>query len=104
EVRLKLATRPENIVRLIVRWVARCGAVCACSALACLICMLAISGATAQGTADSQSYPNRTVRIIVPFPPGRPTDTLLPLLAQRLTEVWHHPVLIEHQPAPTPPI
>ena len=75
-------------MRLIVRWVARCAAVCACSGLACLICMLAISGATAQGTADSRSYPNRTVRIIVPFPPGGPTDILMRVVGQRLSEVW----------------
>src|SRR5262249_19882028 len=98
EVRLKRATKPENIVRLILRLTARCAAVCARCGLACLICMLAVSDATAQGTADSQSYPNRTVRIIVPFPPGGPTDILMRVVGQRLSEVWHQPVVIENQP------
>jgi len=85
-------------VRLILRLAACCGAVCACSGLVCLICMLAISDAVAQATADSQSYPNRTVRIIVPFPPGGPTDILTRVLGQRMSEVWSQPVVIENQP------
>jgi tripartite-type tricarboxylate transporter receptor subunit TctC len=64
--------------------------------------MLALADAVAQGTADSQSYPNRTVRIIVPFPPGGPTDILMRVVGQRLSEVWHQPVVIETNPAPIP--
>src|SRR5262249_43444757 len=102
EIRLKRATKPENIVRLILRLAAHCGAVCACSGLVCLICMLAIAGATAQGTADSVSYPNRAVRIIVPFPPGGPTDILTRVLprgsGQRMAGVWAPPVVSENEP------
>jgi tripartite-type tricarboxylate transporter receptor subunit TctC len=85
-------------VRLILRLAAHCGAVCACCGLICLIFMLAIADATAQGTADSLSYPNRAVRIIVPFPPGGPTDILTRVLGQRMSEVWGQPVVIENQP------
>src|SRR5262249_39713206 len=60
--------------------------------------MLVISGAIAQGSADSHSYPNRAVRIIVPFPPGGPTDILTRVLGQRMSEVWGQPVVIENQP------
>src|SRR6266516_1154861 len=49
-------------------------------------------------TGDSRSYPNRTVRIIVPFPPGGPTDILTRVLGQRMSEVWGQPVVIENQP------
>jgi tripartite-type tricarboxylate transporter receptor subunit TctC len=54
----------------------------------------------AQGTntADIQSYPNRTVRIVVPFPAGGPTDILMRVVAQRMSEVWSQPVVIENQP------
>src|SRR5262249_30474821 len=44
-----------------------------------------------QGTGDRQSYPNRVVRIIVPFPPGGPTDILTRVLGQRMNEVWGQP-------------
>ena len=63
-----------------------------------LACMLAISLANAQGIAEGQTYPNRAVRIIVPFPAGGPTDILTRVLAQRLSEIWAQPVVIENQP------
>jgi tripartite-type tricarboxylate transporter receptor subunit TctC len=54
----------------------------------------------AQGTntADIQNYPNRAVRIVVPFPAGGPTDILMRVVAQRMSEVWSQPVVIENQP------
>jgi tripartite-type tricarboxylate transporter receptor subunit TctC len=65
---------------------------------AVLIGMLATAGASAQGIDDGQTYPNRAIRIIVPFPPGGPTDILARVLAQRMSEVWGQPVVIENQP------
>ena len=35
-----------------------------------LACALAGGHAFAQGATDATGYPNRTVRLIVPFPPG----------------------------------
>jgi tripartite-type tricarboxylate transporter receptor subunit TctC len=59
--------------------------------------MLAGSHATAQ-SLDAATYPNRPVRIIVPFPAGGPTDILARVVAQRLSEVWGQGVVIENQP------
>jgi tripartite-type tricarboxylate transporter receptor subunit TctC len=59
---------------------------------------LAMSAATAQGSADVKAYPNRAIRIIVPFPAGGPTDILSRVVAQRLSEVWGQPVVVENQP------
>jgi tripartite-type tricarboxylate transporter receptor subunit TctC len=36
--------------------------------------------------ASAQQYPNRTVKVIVPWPPGQATDLAARLVAQKLSE------------------
>jgi tripartite-type tricarboxylate transporter receptor subunit TctC len=63
-------------------------------------------GATAFGssalapvrTAHAQAYPSRTIRIIVPFPAGGPTDILSRVIAQKMSEDWGQPVVVENRP------
>jgi tripartite-type tricarboxylate transporter receptor subunit TctC len=61
------------------------------------LAMLVICGqAFAQGAA--QNYPNKTIRIIVPFPAGGPTDILARVIGQRMSEDWGQPVVIDNRP------
>jgi hypothetical protein len=48
-------------------------------------------------TARAQTYPNRYVRFVVPFPPGGSADPIARILANRLSEVWGQQVVIENQ-------
>jgi tripartite-type tricarboxylate transporter receptor subunit TctC len=48
--------------------------------------------------AGAQSYPNQTVKIIVPFQAGSITDTLARALADKLTPLWKQNVIVENRP------
>jgi tripartite-type tricarboxylate transporter receptor subunit TctC len=47
--------------------------------------------------ARAQSYPNRYVRFVVPFPPGGSADPIARVLANRLSEVWGQQVVLENK-------
>ena len=49
------------------------------------------------GLAVAQSYPERPVKLVVPFPPGGPTDGMARIIGQKLAEKWGHPVIIENR-------
>jgi tripartite-type tricarboxylate transporter receptor subunit TctC len=48
--------------------------------------------------AAGVDWPARTVRVVVPFPPGGSTDTTARLVGNRLQEVWGQSVVIENKP------
>jgi len=56
------------------------------------------SALTSIGTAQAQAFPNRTIRIIVPFPAGGPTDIVSRVIAQKMSEDWGQPVVVENRP------
>ena len=51
------------------------------------------------GTTPSkaESWPQRAVRVIVPLPPGTATDVIARLFAEKLSQRWHQPVVIENR-------
>ena len=46
----------------------------------------------------TQSFPAKTARIVVPFPPGGPLDATGRLLAQQLSERWGQSIVVENKP------
>ena len=60
--------------------------------------MAALAGAAAQ---DAASYPNQTVRIVVPFSAGGATDITARIIGQKLADEWKVSVVVENRPGAT---
>jgi len=56
--------------------------------------MLACAG----DDALAQNYPSRTIRMIVPFAAGGPTDVIARIVAQKLSETWGQQIYAENVP------
>jgi tripartite-type tricarboxylate transporter receptor subunit TctC len=48
-------------------------------------------------TASAQIYPNKTIRIVVPYPPGGGADMTTRPIAQQLSERWGQPVVVDNR-------
>ncbi len=60
------------------------------AAVAALLCLMA--------SAQAQTYPNRPVRILVPYAPGGITDIAARLVGAKLGEMWGQSVVVENEP------
>jgi tripartite-type tricarboxylate transporter receptor subunit TctC len=65
-----------------------------------LMSVVAIAQALAQTSADAdaKNYPNRPIRMLVPFPPGGPADLIARFVGQKMSEDFGQPVVIENRP------
>ena len=52
----------------------------------------------AAGASHAESYPDRAIRFVVPYPPGGTTDVLARLVGQKLSEAWGQPVIVDNRP------
>ena len=57
---------------------------------------LAVTGALSAFAADT--YPNRPVRLIVPYPAGGPNDVLARMVGGKLNDAWKEQVVIDNRP------
>ena len=48
--------------------------------------------------AAQQAYPNKPIRLVVPYTPGGSTDPLARMIAQRLAEKWGQSVIVDNRP------
>ena len=66
------------------------------TAAALMIAAIATSATTAQET-----YPNRVIKIVVPFAAGTTADVIPRLIGDKLTAKWGQPVIVENRPGAT---
>ena len=59
---------------------------------------LCFTSVTVHAQTAAQPWPQKTVRFIVPLPPGSGMDLSARLIAERLTARWGQPVVVENRP------
>ena len=69
--------------------------------MSCRSIALAVVSALAMGAAAAQerpdAFPSRSIKIVVPFPAGGPSDVLARMIGQKMSEDWGQPVVIENR-------
>jgi tripartite-type tricarboxylate transporter receptor subunit TctC len=68
------------------------------SRLPYLTLFLVFAVSAAASAAHAQTWPNRTVRIVVPYAPGGGVSVLAQILGTKLSEIVKQPVVIDNRP------
>ena len=64
----------------------------------CLTLCLVLAACALAGNAFAQGYPNRTIRIVVPYAPGGGVSVLAQIIGNKLSEQVKQPVVIDNRP------
>src|SRR5436305_10533590 len=56
-----------------------------------------VLGLVSRARAQTSGWPNRFVRLIVPFPPGGGTDAIARVVAGKLSDMWGQQMVVENR-------
>jgi tripartite-type tricarboxylate transporter receptor subunit TctC len=59
--------------------------------------LIGLCAALAPNMASAQDFPNRPIRLIVPFPPGGPNDIIARTIGQRMSEILKQPIVVDNR-------
>src|ERR1700721_34589 len=59
--------------------------------------LVGLSLLLAPSAAHTQDFPNKPIRLIVPFPPGGPNDIIARVVGQRMFEIIKQPLVIDNR-------
>jgi tripartite-type tricarboxylate transporter receptor subunit TctC len=68
------------------------------SALAAVAALLGLTTHGAAAAAPADTFPSRSIRLVVPFPPAGATDILARAVANDLQKTWGQSVVVENRP------
>jgi tripartite-type tricarboxylate transporter receptor subunit TctC len=60
--------------------------------------VLAAAAVSLLSSAALAQYPNKPIRVVVPFPAGGTTDILARAASQKMSEAWGQPVIVDNRP------
>ncbi len=63
-----------------------------------IFCAASALGMTLAANVFAQEFPEKPVRIVVPYPPGGFNDTLARVVGDRLSKIWNQAVLVDNRP------
>ena len=61
-------------------------------------CVLFLAALAFAGAAFAQQYPNRALRMVIPWPPGQATDLVGRVMAEKLSQLLGQPVVPDNRP------
>lgn len=59
--------------------------------------LIALVAVLVPALATAQDFPNKPIKLIVPFPPGGPNDIIARTVGQRMSEILKQPVVIDNR-------
>ncbi len=65
---------------------------------ACAVAALSLGFGLAASGASSATFPEKPVRLVLPYPAGGPTDAVSRVVAERLGALWGQPVIVDNRP------
>src|SRR5690349_23387435 len=68
------------------------------SIIGCSMFVVAAAVHAQPAPGGAQSYPTKTVRVIVGFAPGGSTDVTARIVAQKMSEAWRQQVIVDNRP------
>ena len=63
----------------------------------CIVAFATLGSVLPAVAADASGYPHKTIRIVVPFPPGGIGDVMSRVFGQKFTDSWNQPVVVENR-------